>query len=348
MLGASFLGMEIALSLKALGIAVTVVERRETILPWLAAPDVGDFFRRRAEGLGVSVLLRDTAAALRGEGRVEAVETRAGRRLPCDLVIVSIGVRPVTEFLAGSGIACDGGLVIVDDQLRTSIADVFAAGDITSFYDPVFARRRHIEHWDNAVKQGRLAARNMLGRRLRYDEVSYFFCDLGDCSFAMLGATHDVTERIGRGSLDARSFALFYLHHNVARALFSLGRPADETRVAEGLIRYRVNLAGVRDRLPDPGFALDRIALQTVLVLQGGGALGAFMAEIGPAAAARIKQRPDFIQLVSHDVATTITRFVRDDPSGEPAWRDYDFSDASIGRKQADGYALAKRTLGGA
>ena len=92
----------------------------------------------------------------------------------------------------------------------------------------------------------------------------------------MLGATHDVTERIGRGSLDARSFALFYLHHNVARALFSLGRPADETRVAEGLIRYRVNLAGVRDRLPDPGFALDRIALQTVLVLQGGGALGAF------------------------------------------------------------------------
>ena len=72
------------------------------------------------------------------------------------------------------------------------------------------------------------------------------------------------------------------------------------------------------------------------------------MAEIGPAAAARIKQRPDFIQLVSHDVATTITRFVRDDPSGEPAWRDYDFSDASIERKQADGYALAKRTLGAA
>ena len=162
-LGASFLGMEIALSLKALGIAVTVVERRETILPWLAAPDVGDFFRRRAEGLGVSVLLRDTAAALRGEGRVEAVETRAGRRLPCDLVIVSIGVRPVTEFLAGSGIACDGGLVIVDDQLRTSIADVFAAGDITSFYDPVFARRRHIEHWDNAVKQGRLGGQEHAG-----------------------------------------------------------------------------------------------------------------------------------------------------------------------------------------
>jgi len=75
-------------------------------------------------------------------------------RLPCDLPIVSIGVAPATDFLAGSGLALDGGLIAVDDQLRASAPNVFAAGDVTSFHDPVCARRRHIEHWDNAIKQG--------------------------------------------------------------------------------------------------------------------------------------------------------------------------------------------------
>jgi NTE family protein len=147
---------------------------------------------------------------------------------------------------------------------------------VTSFNDPVFARRRHIEHWDNAVKQGRLAALNMLGRRMRYDEVSYFFCDVGDISFSMLGAPEDGQERIARGSLAEKSFALFHLRDDVPRALFSVGRPVEETRSVEGLIRYRVNVAHVKDRLHDPDFPLHGIPTQTVLVLQGGGALGAF------------------------------------------------------------------------
>jgi NTE family protein len=147
---------------------------------------------------------------------------------------------------------------------------------VTAFYDPVFARRRHIEHWDNAVKQGRLAALNMLGRRLRYEEVSYFFSDVGDLSFVVLGAPEEGDELIERGSLDSRSYALFYLRNNVLRALFSMGRPAVETRIAEGLIRYRVNLSAVKERLHDPAFALEEIPAQTALILQGGGALGAF------------------------------------------------------------------------
>jgi NADPH-dependent 2,4-dienoyl-CoA reductase/sulfur reductase-like enzyme/predicted acylesterase/phospholipase RssA len=275
-LGGSFLGMEVAVSLIALGLDVTIIERGGTVLPWLQAPNVSEYFRHYAEGLGISVLLYDSAAALHGEDRVRAVETSSGRSLACDLVVVAIGVTPATGFLDGSGIALEQGLIEVDELLRTNVPNVFAAGDVTSFYDPVFARRRHIEHWDNAIKQGRLAARNMLGRRLRYDEVSYFFCDVGDLSFDMLGATLEIDERIGRGALAARSFALFYLKDNVPRALFSLGRPADETRVAEGLIRYRVNLLDVKDKLGDPDFGLDRIPMQTVLVLQGGGALGAF------------------------------------------------------------------------
>jgi NTE family protein len=111
---------------------------------------------------------------------------------------------------------------------------------------------------------------------MRYDEVSYFYSDIDDISFSVLGAPEECDERIARGSIEAKSLALFYLKNDVPRALFSLGRPAEETRTVEGLVRYRVNLREVKDRLPDPEFALDRIPGQTVIILQGGGAMGAF------------------------------------------------------------------------
>ncbi len=275
-LGASFLGMEIAMSLMALGLHVTIIERGGVVLPHLEAPNISEPLRQYVETKGASVLFYDEVAAVHGSDRVREVETQSGRRVPCDIVVVNIGVTPATEFLEGSGIHLDQGLVVVDDTLKTSAPNVFAAGDVTSFYDPVFTKRRHIEHLDSAAKQGRLAAKNMLGRRQRYDEVSYFYCDIGEFSFNVLGAPEETCERIARGSLAARSYALFYLKDDVPRALFSIGRPPEETRKAEGLIRYRVNILPIKDHLHEEDFALDRLPPQTVLILQGGGALGAF------------------------------------------------------------------------
>lgn len=275
-LGGSFLGMEVAMALVDLGIAVTVVEQGPVPLPRLKAQPLSAYFERYAASRGVRVLLDDTVAAFHGRDRVREVETVSGRRLPCDLVVAAIGVEPASAFLRGSGIALDDGRIVVDALLATSAPDVFAAGDVTTFDDPVFARRRHIEHWDNAVKQGRLAARNMLGHRLPYDDVSYFFGEIGEIGFNVVGATDEGREWIARGDLDAGSFALFYLRDDVPRALFSIGRPVDETRLVEGWIRHRVNVETIRERLPDPSFALDRIPPQTALILQGGGALGAF------------------------------------------------------------------------
>lgn len=275
-LGASFLGMEVAMSLIDLGLKVTIIEYRNLVLPHLESDRVSDYFRRHAEERGAVLLLSDTIVAVHGADHIQEIETASGQRLPCDLLMVSIGVQPATDFLKGSGVNLDQGLVVVDDQLRASADNVFAAGDVTSFDDPVFSRRRHIEHWDNAVKQGRLAALNMLDRRMRYDEVSYFFCDIGDISFSMLGAPEEASERIPRGSLAEKSLALLYLKDDIPRALFSAGRPVEETRSIEGLIRYRVNLGDVKAKLHDPDFSLDSIPTQVVLVLQGGGALGAF------------------------------------------------------------------------
>ena len=297
-IGGSFLGMEVAMSLAKLGLEVTVVEQGAVVLPHLEAASLSAYFKDYAESHGVSVLLNDTVAALRGQDKVEEAVTVSGRCLPCDIVVFGIGIAPASGFLAGSGIALDHGYIAVDELLRTSAPNVYAAGDVTCFFDPVFARRRHIEHWDNAIKQGRLAAFNMMGRRLRYDEVSYFYCDLGDLSFAMLGAPEEADEWIERGSLDKQSYALFYLKNNVLRGLFSCGRPAAETRTAEGLIRYRVNLSGIKGRLRDPAFALEQIPEQTALILQGGGALGAF--ECGAVKALEEEQIfPDIVAGVS-------------------------------------------------
>ncbi|HET9718110.1 MAG TPA: FAD-dependent oxidoreductase [Pseudolabrys sp.] len=273
--GGSFLAIELAASLSANGIHVTLVAMEEILLDKLESQSISDFFDRTYREHGVDIVLGDEVTGFSGETKVEAVRTRSGKTLPCEMALVAAGVAPEVEFLRGSGIEIDDG-VVVDRYLQTNLPDIFAAGDVASFFDPVFNIRRRIEHWDNAIKQGRLAARNMLGQRMPYDEVSYFFCDVFDITFDFIGYPEIGDQKIARGSLNDRSFALFYLKEEVPRALFSLGRPAHETKAVEGLIRHRVNLQAIINKLSDPQFPLEQIPTQNILVLQGGGALGAF------------------------------------------------------------------------
>ena len=274
-LGGGYLGVETATSLGRMGIHVVLIEESDLLLPQLTAPELSAFFSRFCAERGIELRMNDAAAAFQGDSSVEAVVTRTGDIFPCDLLVVAIGVTPDLGFLRDSGIQLGDG-ILVDQHLETSAPGIFAAGDVANFLDIVFKERRRIEHWDNAVKQGRLAARNMLGRRLAYDEVSYFFCNILDLSFNFLGSTREIDECISRGSLKDRSFALFYLRNNVLCASFSIGCPAGETLATELLIRHRINLRSIKDRLSDLDFALEGIPSQTVLILQGAGALGAF------------------------------------------------------------------------
>jgi len=273
--GGSFLAIELAASLSARGIHVTLVAMEEILLDKLQSRCISDFFNQYYRQHGVEIVVGDEVIGFLGEGRIEGVRTRSGKILPCDLALVATGVAPEVGFLQGSGIEVNDGIV-VDRYLQTNLPDIFAAGDVANFFDPVFNVRRRIEHWDNAIKQGRLAAKNMLGQRSPYDEVSYFFCDVFDITFDFFGYPEIADKKIARGSLDDRSFALFYLKEEVPRALFSLGRPAQETKAVEALIRYRVNLHAMMSKLNDPQFRLEQIPTQNILVLQGGGALGAF------------------------------------------------------------------------
>jgi len=273
--GGSFLAIELAASLSARGIHVTLVAMEKILLDKLESQSISEFFNRYYREHGVEIVLGDQVVGFLGEAKIEGVRTRSGKTLPCDLALVAIGVAPEVDFLQGSAIEIDDGIV-VDRYLQTNLPNIFAAGDVANFFDPVFNIRRRIEHWDNAVKQGRLAAKNMLGQRTPYDEVPYFFCDVFDITFDFFGYPEIADEKVARGSLDDRTFALLYLKDEVPRALFSLGRPAEETKAVEALIRYRVDLHTIKTKLSDPQFRLEQIPTKNVLVLQGGGALGAF------------------------------------------------------------------------
>ncbi|MES2353586.1 MAG: FAD-dependent oxidoreductase [Pseudomonadota bacterium] len=274
-IGGSFIGMELAATLTKLGVHVTLIALHEILFDKLNDAKLSEHFHQYYSQHGVDIILGDTVAEFLGKERVTAVITKHGKNIPCDLVVLGIGVMPDVGFLEGSGIAVDDGIV-VDRYLRANQPNIFAAGDVANFFDPVFSVRRRVEHWDNAVKQGKLVAKNMLGQRLPYDEISYFFCDVFDISFQFFGMPQDAHEHVEIGSLKENSYALLYMKGNVPRALFSYGRPAKETKAIEALIRYRVNCDRIKTRLQDPNFALEHIPTQTVLILQGGGALGAF------------------------------------------------------------------------
>jgi NTE family protein len=273
--GSGCISLELAAAFVQRGLHVTLIAKKLALFDRLDDPTLARYFFDLFSRHGVEVILDDTVAAFRGDGRVETVVTQTGKVIATDFAALGIGVTPDVEFLAGSGIALDNG-ILVDRHLQTSQPDVYAAGDVANFFDPVFKVHHRIEHWDNAVKQGRLAAKNMLGQRLPYDEVSYFACQLFDFGFQFLGLADNTNSRAQMGSLEDRSCALLYLHNDIPRALFSTGRPARETRAIESLIRHRTNIGYVKEKLAEPGFSLTHVPSQTAFILQGGGALGAF------------------------------------------------------------------------
>jgi len=180
--------------------------------------------------------------------------TSADKKLALDLVAVRIGVGAECGFLADRGIKVEDG-VLIDQYLQTHHPDIYAAGDVARFFDPVFRRYRRIEHWDNAAKQGRLAALNMLGQRHAYRAVSYFFSNVFDLSFNFLGDTAEVKQLVLRGAPQEQSFAVLYLGHASAevqlRAMFFLKRPTEEATAAESLILNHTDLEAVTDKLPE-------------------------------------------------------------------------------------------------
>ena len=181
-IGASFIGLEVAASLRARNIDVHVVAPNAVPMEKILGRDMGNFIRKLHEQHGVTFHLGTTAASIDGQG----VRLKNGESLAADLVVVGIGVRPSIGVAQQAGLAVDRG-VSVDEYLQTSVPGIFAAGDIARWPDRLTGERIRVEHWVVAQRQGQTAARNMLGRRERFDAVPFFWSEQYGFSFSYVG-----------------------------------------------------------------------------------------------------------------------------------------------------------------
>jgi 3-phenylpropionate/trans-cinnamate dioxygenase ferredoxin reductase subunit len=244
--GMGFIGAEVAASLRSLGVDVAAVEPFETPLYRIVGPEVGRVVESFHRDNGVDMHFGETVDRFEGTDRVEAVVTKSGLRLECDFAVVGVGVQPNVELAEAAGLTVDNGIV-VDATLATSAPGVWAAGDVARQDHPVFGSIR-IEHFDNALKMGPAAARNMLGAQKAFDDAHWFWSDQYDMNLQMAGFAMTWDDLVFRGSLEERSFTAFYLHEGVLRSVLSVNRQRDVRR-AMPLIKAaaRPDPASLRD-----------------------------------------------------------------------------------------------------
>ena len=223
--GMGFIGCEVAASLTQLGIEVTALFGGKVPLERVVGPEVGGAFAAIHAEHGVELLADEQLVSFEGDERVEAAVTASGRRVECDFAIVGIGIEPhVPAFSSGSVEQSNG--VLVDAQCRSSAPDVYAAGDVANLLHPLFGRVR-VEHYNNAEKQGRAAARSMLGASDPYDYVYTFWSDQYDDKLEYAGYATRWDELVIRGSLEERALLAFYVTDGVPAAALGLNRGGD-------------------------------------------------------------------------------------------------------------------------
>jgi 3-phenylpropionate/trans-cinnamate dioxygenase ferredoxin reductase subunit len=214
-IGAGWIGSEVAASLRQLDREVVLVAPNAVPLERVLGPEIGRVFGDAHAGHGVELLLGTGVAALRGksrveQGRVEQVITSDGRIVACDLVVAGIGATPRTELAEAAGLTVDNG-VVTDGRLRTSAPEIYAAGDVAAAWHPRLGGRVRVEHWANALHQGPCAARNMLGIDTPYERVPFFYSDQYDLGMEYWGHASGRDEVVVRGDPGSNALAAFWV-----------------------------------------------------------------------------------------------------------------------------------------
>jgi 3-phenylpropionate/trans-cinnamate dioxygenase ferredoxin reductase component len=254
--GAGWIGAEVAATARGRGLDVVMLERGQRPLERVLGPELGEFYARLHRDHGVELLAEAELAALEGGDAVARARLADGRTIDCDLVVAGIGVEPRTGLAEGAGIEVWRG-ILTDDRLETSAQGVFAAGDVAAAWHPFYDTRLQVEHWANALNQGPAAARSMLGVGGAYDRVPYFFSDQYDVGMEYTGHPSASAEVAFRGDPASREFVAFWLESGRVSAAMGVN-VWDAIEPAKELIRSRrpVDLG----RLLDPGVPLAELA----------------------------------------------------------------------------------------
>jgi 3-phenylpropionate/trans-cinnamate dioxygenase ferredoxin reductase subunit len=254
--GAGWIGSEVAASARQMGIDVVLLHPRATPLERVLGPEVGGVFRTLHAEHGVELRPHTRIKSFVGNSKVEGVRTTTGEVIPADLVLAGIGVEPRTELAERAGLRVGDG-VVVDKRLRTGDPAIFAAGDVAAAWHPIYNRRLRVEHWANAIYQGATAARNMLGHDDIYDRVPNFFSDQYDLSIEYLGHSGQSDGMAFRGDPASRTFLAFWLQDGRVVAGMNCGFRRVHDPI-EALIRSQRRVS--TEELADPDIPLEQIA----------------------------------------------------------------------------------------
>jgi 3-phenylpropionate/trans-cinnamate dioxygenase ferredoxin reductase subunit len=240
--GAGFIGAEVAASARTMGLEVTCLEMLDVPLERALGKEMGALYAEIHREHGVDLRTGEGVQSIEETDGGVTVRTTKGAAIEGDAVVVGVGIEPNVDLAEEAGAKIDNGIV-VDERCRTTVDGVFAAGDVANHWHPVFERHIRVEHFDNAIKQGAAAARAMMGKAEPYDDPHWFWSDQYDHNLQYAGFAASWDEIVVRGSTEDRSFVAFYLKDGVVLAALGLNR-GKEVRRSMKLIRDRAR--------PDP------------------------------------------------------------------------------------------------
>jgi len=248
-IGGGFIGSEMAASLRANKLEVTMIFPSSWLVSRVFPESLGRYLTEQYRGRGVEILAGDVPLSIRREGDGYVTRNRTGREIRTDLVVVGIGITPEVSLARAAGLSTGNG-VIVDEFLQTSAPDIYAAGDVALFPEAGFGPRR-LEHWDNAVSQGKHAGRNMAGAREPFTYVPFFFSDLFEFGYEAVGDVDSRLTTFADWQEENKTGVIYYLDGDrlrgammcnvwgqvdAARGLIQKGRPVS-TESLRGAIR---------------------------------------------------------------------------------------------------------------
>jgi 3-phenylpropionate/trans-cinnamate dioxygenase ferredoxin reductase subunit len=252
-IGAGWIGLEVAAAARLAGCSVTVLETGEIPLRRALGRELGQYFAQLHRHHGVTLCTGVSPRAILGaQGQAVGVETDQGT-MAADVVLVAVGVTPNTRLASTAGIEVDNGIV-VDEHLRSTDPTILAVGDVANAWHPVLGRRIRVEHWDNAIRQGRLAAGTLLGRPGRYDWQPYFYTDQYDLGMEYVGHSEPDDHVVVRGDLASGAFLVFWTRREKVTAAMNVNT-WDVNDQLRSLLGRRIPA----EQLGDPAIGLDSL-----------------------------------------------------------------------------------------